>query len=575
MTTEHDSNDWLSTFLDGEMTADERAATERRLTDDPVARQDLEEYREIGSLLRSLPSHEPPAGFSTVVMQRCERESLLPAETAVAGSIGAATPQSNRATVAVVVSLLATAAMLFLLVKVVSPPGTSTRNREASSDPTPNKKLARAETGKEKALMAKSQTERAADSAKATAAGAGRTPAGTKPTAAATIAAKTKARNFSKYAAPSPNRSLARPGSAGGQNKDEARPVAGPFLSRLRGRSEFGGFGGGGAGRFEMGDRQSGIRIGDVVPYLQLSEDRTAVIEVTVVDVNHAVGRLEVLLEHKLVTPLTKSPPRKKGLLKKSGAKSKLLTMKSVAMDDKSRTGRSELIAVYVESTQAQLAQVMRELDKETQSLHVSLRPPVALGDVRLKTNGDRWAALFRRDRRRSPQTLADAADFGRRAVAAGTFWKTQRGAKTLSQPGGAPKDELKTKGNRKNDKSAKQSLEKKDGNAAVKRKPVGRGRGNKKPAGLTAGADAATAASRSFQLRLKLSDQPAARNESSKNGRKKEKPHRRFKPRGQRAHVAGKPRAGRESAASRPVQVIFVFRKTSPPQKPVRARRP
>jgi negative regulator of sigma E activity len=540
--TDSNSHTWLSAFLDGEMTADERAAADVRLREDAAARQQLELFREVGELLRSLPGSEPPAGFATIVMQRCERESLL-AGPIPAGAAATAAPRVSRSAIAIGVSLLATAAMIFVLVQVVSPQGAPTQKAAEGPASLANDDRTRSEPDAGKALAKDTAEKTSADRLPMT----GAAPAGAAP----------EPQNATKSAAPSVTRSNATPKHAITANQNDHAP----FSLHAGGR---GGLGGGSAAALEFGNRQSGIRIGEVVPYLQVSGDRTAVIEVTVVDVNRAVGRLEVLLERKLVQPLT-NEPRQQGLLKKGAGK--LLSLGPSA-DKKAKT---ELIAVYVESTQAQLAQVMSELDRETQSLHVSLRPPVALGDVRVRPDSDVWADLFHRDRRRMPQTLADAAAFGRQVVIAKSARKadgTPGGTKRPAPPS-VPKDDAKDA--KRNDSRGKPSAQK---NGSKQRAAAGFAAGTK-PAdpAADAGADAATA-SRSFQLRVKLSDQPAARDEQDRNGRKG-----RF---GGSVSAARQPvrrslgaGASREPGASPPVQVIFVFRAKSPSEQPVPARRP
>jgi len=574
--TDHTPHDWLSPFLDGEMTADERAAAERRLQDDAGAQCEFEQFREIGNLLRALPRHEPPAGFSTVVLSRCERESLLGGEPfdarTVAASRANAGSRKTRSTAAIVASILATAAMLFLLVQVVSPPGAPSRDAAKRRESIANEKLVGTDAGKDRAVPAKASAQNFAERRSDSAATAPNPDAGANPAVAASTAAKSGPKDLSKSTGSAVTQSFAnrnRTVRSGGQGQR----APGPLRLGGGGRGAFGATGG--AARFEMGDREAGFRIGEVVPYLQVAGDRTAVIEVTVVDVNRAVGRLEVLLERKLVKPLTRKPRQQ--FLNKSELKSNLLSLKGAA-DDKQK---SELIAVYVESTQAQLAEVMRELDRETQSLHVSLRPPVALGDVRLNADGNGWANLFRRDRRRSPQTLAEAAEFGRQAVT--QSGKANEGSRAgVAAPGltrrsaGVTKDEA---GKRKTvrlsadkENSKKNIDDKKD--VGNQRKSLSDQEANKKPADPAANSVAAAeAAARSFQLRLKLSDQHAARDERDRNGQK-ERFQSRTDPRRKPVRQAREPARSRGTAVSRPVQVIFVFRATTP-REPVPAARP
>jgi anti-sigma factor RsiW len=64
----------LSAYLDGELSADERAEVERRLAADPDSRQLLDELRALGTGLRSLPQARLDDDFVSQVMRRTEPE---------------------------------------------------------------------------------------------------------------------------------------------------------------------------------------------------------------------------------------------------------------------------------------------------------------------------------------------------------------------------------------------------------------------------------------------------------------------------------------------------------------------
>lgn len=72
MPTNPHNDELLSAYLDGELTAAERAEVERRLAEDPTARQALEELRGVSETLRGLPVRPAEAGFAAGVMQRVE-----------------------------------------------------------------------------------------------------------------------------------------------------------------------------------------------------------------------------------------------------------------------------------------------------------------------------------------------------------------------------------------------------------------------------------------------------------------------------------------------------------------------
>jgi anti-sigma factor RsiW len=57
------NDDMLSAYLDGECTADERAAIEARLASDPEWQAELAEITAAREAVRALPMREVPAGF--------------------------------------------------------------------------------------------------------------------------------------------------------------------------------------------------------------------------------------------------------------------------------------------------------------------------------------------------------------------------------------------------------------------------------------------------------------------------------------------------------------------------------
>jgi anti-sigma factor RsiW len=69
-------NELLSAYLDGELTAAERAEVERLLADSPAARQFVEELRAAGNMLRALPREKLPEDLSRQVLRIAERRML-------------------------------------------------------------------------------------------------------------------------------------------------------------------------------------------------------------------------------------------------------------------------------------------------------------------------------------------------------------------------------------------------------------------------------------------------------------------------------------------------------------------
>ncbi len=100
----------LSALHDGELSVAERAAAERLLEDSADARAELEDYRALTELLRTLPTDKAPDGLRASVMRRIERESLLAAPASIAKN----PRRSMRSRLILIAGSLATVAGLLL-----------------------------------------------------------------------------------------------------------------------------------------------------------------------------------------------------------------------------------------------------------------------------------------------------------------------------------------------------------------------------------------------------------------------------------------------------------------------------
>ena len=77
---ENPDNELLSALVDGELTAAERVAVERRLRDDPQAQAMVDELRAVSQMLQSLPKQELGADLREVVLRRADvRAEQVPA----------------------------------------------------------------------------------------------------------------------------------------------------------------------------------------------------------------------------------------------------------------------------------------------------------------------------------------------------------------------------------------------------------------------------------------------------------------------------------------------------------------
>lgn len=503
MTESFNNGEILSAFLDGELTSAESAQVQGRLETDGAAREELERLRALGPLLQALPRHTPGDEFRAAVMQRCERESLLPGDPIERS----AEPQTAKSWGPLMGSILATAAMLFLALRVATTPTQHTPGesapRVADNHPKPNIEHNR--------IALKMPDKNAGDNA------------GKQTPSQDGVARNSVKRRFEA-------------GSANGNfaGSNDAAPGAGERL--------FGGFGGGrGAGaRPPAGfggamldeSMRDTLRLGDVIPYLAITGERTAVVEVMVIDVRPAADKLEVLLhENKVYSGLPAD--RKSGRPTAAGATGPLELKLN---KDTGADGRMQ--AVYVELTQAQLAAVMRQVGRKTNSLRVSLRPPVELGDVPLSASLPSAANATNAPAKRG-LTLADAVRAARQSA-------RDRPMTAAAGPG-------KRGGTRRN------KTRKPDNGTKTHPKPVPNDNVKSAP---DSAKTAATAAARSFRLRFDLDERSTLL--STAERAKKPETGQRFvrRTRGRKALAANSPPAA-------PVHVIFVFRK---PAKPAQA---
>jgi len=133
--SDHFSDERLSAYLDGELTADEVASVEEHLRDNPESRRLVDELRALRDAMQSLPKHELDNDFSTRVLRKAEREMLADptvetplAESPIAQPVAADRPRDmphdnpwrRFAWPALVVAV---AAMLLLMVKLTPESG--------------------------------------------------------------------------------------------------------------------------------------------------------------------------------------------------------------------------------------------------------------------------------------------------------------------------------------------------------------------------------------------------------------------------------------------------------------------
>lgn len=75
--TKDTSAERMTAYLDAELSADEAAAFEAQLAEDPEARSEIEQLRRVMSLVQSLPEVQAPPDFAEKVSRRVRRRVLL------------------------------------------------------------------------------------------------------------------------------------------------------------------------------------------------------------------------------------------------------------------------------------------------------------------------------------------------------------------------------------------------------------------------------------------------------------------------------------------------------------------
>jgi len=91
----HDDHDFLSGYLDGELTSEERAEVEARLAASPELRAELDEIRVVRDAVRSLPRRDAPAGFWDTIVANVET-AADDDEVAVAGDLALVSDLGER-----------------------------------------------------------------------------------------------------------------------------------------------------------------------------------------------------------------------------------------------------------------------------------------------------------------------------------------------------------------------------------------------------------------------------------------------------------------------------------------------
>jgi hypothetical protein len=122
--------DFLSAFYDREATPEEEAAAKSQVERSPEARREVQEYARLSRLIQDVPRVVAPPEFAAVVMQRAERESLIPLDPIAPA---AANVQPSRRTWALAASaIVSVAAALLIAVNIFKPPAVRNAPQEVA-----------------------------------------------------------------------------------------------------------------------------------------------------------------------------------------------------------------------------------------------------------------------------------------------------------------------------------------------------------------------------------------------------------------------------------------------------------
>ncbi|MFV0444049.1 MAG: anti-sigma factor family protein [Planctomycetaceae bacterium] len=308
------TDELLSACHDGELTASERAKVDRLLSDNPALQETLDDFRELTSVLQSLPRPQAPPRLQADVLRRVQ--TVRPPTSAGPG---------RRFPWLWGLSLAATAAMLMVLigrsVPSPNPAEVAVASRAAQiKDDDARIELATGETT--------STTDHMADSA----AGLSASSVAKESLAPATVTTKTES-DSAEQNLPRPVISAAAAPASPASDSALGLPysVGGAVVSRLR---------------FSHDNPPA---VADVLAHVFESDGQTMVVEFDVVNVDQTSRDMLVLL-------------RQRGVTMVSAAQDESHPIAGTISQRSTTTGEAALVAVYVEATEMQLASVVDDM---------------------------------------------------------------------------------------------------------------------------------------------------------------------------------------------------------------------
>ncbi|HEX4073348.1 MAG TPA: zf-HC2 domain-containing protein, partial [Planctomycetaceae bacterium] len=326
-------DDLLSAFLDRELTAAEGAAVSKHLKDSPQARQELQDYQRLSELLHELPRRTVSAEFASSVMQRAERETLIPLDpVATVDRRSLRRKLSRRALALTAVGVVAASIILLMIVDLPR------RQRD-------------------EALVAKAVEFNAAQGLdlRTASESAANLPAAAAESPAQSAAPVAVAQNTARAAT---ILSVAPAFKKGAVESKQAKLSASPVWGRA---TE-----GNGAELVLPTDLKK-AKVGDVIEAMEKVGDQVAVVRLKVVDQSDGLGQLRSLLVReparigqKQGTVLAKE---KEAIREQAFAYQKNPTAGDQGQMAKNKAG--DLICVFIEESREELADLLKDMQAE------------------------------------------------------------------------------------------------------------------------------------------------------------------------------------------------------------------
>ncbi|MEX0717613.1 MAG: hypothetical protein WD066_13555, partial [Planctomycetaceae bacterium] len=314
----------LSAWFDGEATADQAAEAERLIAESPAARREVLEYAQLSMWLRELPAEQGSNGaaeFARIPTNRVRSSKVSATSATHQHEMVRGVVPVSRGKRSAGIAVAFSAAALLVCVGLFR----NADRHEAAG------------------LADLDRHENVGEDI-------------------AHHAGERRAMEFESAAAPSSAEPLAIA---------EYRDLAAEAMRRARVdfAEETASFGPSDVLRF----RDRPPEVGEVLRFVERSGDEVAIVEVTVLDVQQAAGALEILLERNAISPADEDTPANSAARPNAPAVDDAPSRPT----DASVAGQ-ELVAVYVETTDRQFADVLEQMAREP--LVVALRTEPVVG---------------------------------------------------------------------------------------------------------------------------------------------------------------------------------------------------